>query len=156
MDTEAWYKEKLASVKDDFDFRFESVILDITETIREKLKEKKLTKTKLAERLGVTPAAVSKLLRGEFNFTIKKLMEIADAIELSLEVDLAPKKIEIKKSFQLVLAYSTLDSVFEDYGFEEDVSKSRTDHVLMREFKKPMQITAGSSFAKEEPETAVA
>ena len=99
MDTEAWYQNKLASIKDDFDFKFDSLVLDITETIRTKLKEKGIKQTKLAERLNVSSAAISKLLRGESNFTIKKLVEIAEAIELKLEINLVPdaKPIEVPK-----------------------------------------------------------
>lgn len=91
MDTEAWYQNKLASIEDDFDFKFDSLVLDITETIRTKLKEKGITQTKLADRLNVSSAAISKLLRGESNFTIKKLVELAEAIELKLEIKFVPE-----------------------------------------------------------------
>ena len=120
MDTEAWYKKKLASVKDDFDFKFESFILDITESIREMLKEKGITMTNLAGKLNVTPAAISKLLRGESNFTIKKLMEIAEAIDLKLEINLAPKEEQVERPIEETFHYLSLADVnISKFNFEK-------------------------------------
>jgi transcriptional regulator with XRE-family HTH domain len=80
MDTEKWFNEKLATLKDDEDFRLEEVILNLTEQISVRMKEKGITRAKLAELLGVTPAAVTKLLNGNPNFTLKTLLKVADAL----------------------------------------------------------------------------
>jgi transcriptional regulator with XRE-family HTH domain len=91
MDTEKWFNDKLAALKDDADFRLETIILDLTEQISERMREKRMTRAKLAEVLGVTPAAVTKLLNGNPNFTLKTLLKVADVLGLEFTVSLGAK-----------------------------------------------------------------
>jgi len=92
MDTEKWFNDKLAALKDDKDFRLETIILDLTEQISERMKEKGMTRAKLADVLGVTPAAVTKLLNGNPNFTLKTLLKMADVLELEFNVFFGDQK----------------------------------------------------------------
>lgn len=92
MDTEKWFNEKLAALEGDADFRLEEVILDLTEQISARMKEKGMTRAKLAELLGVTPAAVTKLLNGNPNFTLKTLLKVADALDLKFNVSFGTVK----------------------------------------------------------------
>ena len=87
MGAQSWFKKKLDSVKDEFDFRLESLILDITEKISMRLKQKGMNRVKLAEALNVSPPAVTKILNGTSNFTLKTLLSLADALDFSLKVD---------------------------------------------------------------------
>lgn len=91
MDTEKWFNDKLSALKDDADFRLETIILDLTEQISARMKEKGMTRAKLAEVLGVTPAAITKLLNGNPNFTLKTLLKVADALGLEFAVSLCAK-----------------------------------------------------------------
>ena len=93
MDTEKWFNDKLSALKDDADFRLETIILDLTEQISERMKEKGMTRAKLAEVLGVTPAAVTKLLNGNPNFTLKTLLKVADALELEFNASFGTQNI---------------------------------------------------------------
>ena len=102
MDTGKWFNDKLAALKDDADFRLETIILDLTEQISARMKEKGMTRAKLAAVLGVTPAAVTKLLNGNPNFTLKTLLKVADALGLEFTVSLGAKMPVIKP----VLIYS--------------------------------------------------
>jgi transcriptional regulator with XRE-family HTH domain len=97
MDTEKWFNEKLAAMEDDIDFRLEGVILDLTEQISVRMKEKGMTRAKLAGLLGVTPAAITKLLNGNSNFTLKTLLKVADALDLKFNVSFSTVK-SISKS----------------------------------------------------------
>jgi transcriptional regulator with XRE-family HTH domain len=92
MDTEKWFNEKLAALEDDTDFRLEEVILDLTEQISVRIKEKGMTRAKLAGLLGVTPAAVTKLLNGNPNFTLKTLLKVADALDLKFNASFSTVK----------------------------------------------------------------
>lgn len=89
-----WIKEKLELYKDDFEFRFESLILDITENISEKMLKKNITRTKLAEKLNVSRPAVTKILNGNSNFTLKTLLSLSDALSLDLKVEFKEKEIK--------------------------------------------------------------
>lgn len=49
--------------------------------IRKLLRQKGLSQADLAERLGVTPAQVSKLLSGKVNFELKTIVKIQNVLE---------------------------------------------------------------------------
>jgi len=85
--------EKIGSYKDDFDFRLESFIFYLTETISKKMKEKSINRSKLAELLGVSPPAVTKILNGNSNFTLKTLLSLADCLDLNLKIDFQEKEV---------------------------------------------------------------
>ncbi len=82
-----WFKEKLNEFQNDFDFRLEKLILDVTEKISKRIKQKKLSRVKFAEKLKVSPPAVTKILDGNSNFTLRTLLSLADALELNLKID---------------------------------------------------------------------
>ena len=86
MKSKTWLETKLEQFEDDFDFRMESIIMDITENICEKLEKKNITRAKFADILGVSPPAVTKILNGNSNFTLKTLLSIADALGLNLAI----------------------------------------------------------------------
>jgi transcriptional regulator with XRE-family HTH domain len=92
MKTKNWFKSKLQSFKDDFEFRLETLILDLTEKICTRMDQKKISRTKLARLLEVTPAAVTKILNGNSNFTLKTLLSIADALESEIKIDFEEKQ----------------------------------------------------------------
>lgn len=69
----------------------EVAIGDFTEEICRLLAEKPTTRAELARRLGTTPAYVTKVLRGNANFTLASMAKIALALESQVRVHLAPK-----------------------------------------------------------------
>jgi transcriptional regulator with XRE-family HTH domain len=85
--TEKWFGELLESYKNDFDFRLEALVFELTEQISKKLKDNKMSRKKLAEKLNVSPAAVSKILNGNPNFTIRTLLAMADALKTELSIE---------------------------------------------------------------------
>ncbi len=86
-----WGKE-YNNVKDTFEFKLERLSLDITETIIEQMNRKQVTRKELAERLGVSKAAVSSLLNQGSNITIKRLVAISEALESDVSVGITPRK----------------------------------------------------------------
>jgi len=98
--TEKWFGDLLDSYKDDFEFRLETLVFELTEQISKKLKEEKITRKQFAEKLNVTPAAVSKILNGNPNFTLSTLLAMADALKMELSIELKGKEItspEVKR-----------------------------------------------------------
>ena len=73
------------------------------------LKDNNLTQSQLAIQLGVSKGYISQVMKGEFNYTLKKL------IELSLAVGKAP-----------VMVFKPLD-VFTPIGQKKDTSPSKQD-----------------------------
>lgn len=92
MNLEELIKQKIDSYKDDFDFRLEAFIFDLTERISKRMKDGNISRSKLAELLGISPPAVTKILNGNSNFTLKTLLSLADALDLELKVEFIEKK----------------------------------------------------------------
>jgi ribosome-binding protein aMBF1 (putative translation factor) len=83
--TERWFKEKLDSFREDPEFRLERIILDLTEEICVAMERKKISRAMLAEVLNVSPAYMTKCLRGSTNFTLKTLLAFGDALDLDFQ-----------------------------------------------------------------------
>jgi len=111
MNLEELLRKKIESYKDDFDFRLESFIFDLTERISKRMKERNISRSKLAELLGISPPAVTKILNGNSNFTLKTLLSLADALELDLKIDFKEKEvapsIDYKPSYAAAAAGAT-------------------------------------------------
>jgi len=91
MRIQDWFQVRLGDFREDFDYRLGSIILDLTERISERMRAKGISRSALADKLGVTPAAVTKILRGNSNFTLKTLLSLADALDYSLTVGFEEK-----------------------------------------------------------------
>lgn len=98
MDTKTWFRKKLDLFKDDFDFRLEKIILNITEKISERMIQKKLNRSSFARVLNVSPPAVTKIFNGTDNFSLRRLLAMADALDLDLQINLVEKEAKIVKS----------------------------------------------------------
>lgn len=61
--------------------RQEKFILAVTDAIRDALDAKKITKSELADKLGVSRSHVTQLLSGGRNMTLRTLSDIAHACE---------------------------------------------------------------------------
>jgi transcriptional regulator with XRE-family HTH domain len=92
MDAQKWYKHLVNKIKDTLEYRFESVILDITEDICRIMKEKNISRSKLAEKLNISRPAVTRMLGGNPNFTLKRLLAVADALDLELVAGFKERK----------------------------------------------------------------
>jgi transcriptional regulator with XRE-family HTH domain len=88
MQALGWFKEEWERAKDTFDYKLESLELEVTERILEIMEEKGISRSELAERLGVSKAAISKLLNNGSNMTLKRLLTIAEALDHEVRVDL--------------------------------------------------------------------
>jgi plasmid maintenance system antidote protein VapI len=73
-------------------FAEELAILGFTEEVLRRMEEIGVTRTGLAANLGVDPAAVTKLLGGENNFTLRTMVRIARALRSRLRFSLTPTK----------------------------------------------------------------
>lgn len=92
MKLNRWIKEKIELYKNDFEFRFETLILGLTENICKRMKQKNINRTELADLLNVSPPAVTKILNGNSNFTLKTLLLLSDALGQELEINFRDKE----------------------------------------------------------------
>jgi transcriptional regulator with XRE-family HTH domain len=98
MKEKTWLEKMLDSVKDSFEFRLEKIILDLTEQICKRMQDREITRTQLARDLNVSPAAVTKILNGNSNFTLRTLLSLGDALNLDLGIEFRPKEISAQGS----------------------------------------------------------
>lgn len=64
----------------------EHVVLDFTSSVEALMREQDVTRSELARRIGSSPAYVTKVLRGDANFTVKSMVLIARALNARLRV----------------------------------------------------------------------
>lgn len=68
----------------------ERLILEVTESIATVMEEHGISRAELAKRLGKTPAFVTKLLRGDNNFTLRTLSDVFFAMDYGARLTLGP------------------------------------------------------------------
>ncbi len=74
----------------------ERAVLDFTEEIYGRMEALGLRKSQLAERLGTSPAYVTKILGGDANFTLKTMVRLARALDASVHVHVAPDACRVR------------------------------------------------------------
>lgn len=134
MNTAEWFKDKLESFKGDFEFRLEKLILRLTDRLSERMKQKKINRTNLAALLQVSRPAVTKILDGNSNFTLRKLLSLSDALDLELEIDFKEK--DVVES--AVPAHKSYPRALEAYEKERDyasilITSGSTETTLINE-----------------------
>lgn len=74
------------------DFILEGLLLEVTERIWQVMQEQDVSRSELADRLGVSRQYISNFLNTPSNTTLKTIVEMAQALDLEVEVTLKPKK----------------------------------------------------------------
>ncbi len=70
----------------------EKIKLDFALAIHRFMERSGLTKTQLAERIGVSQPYITKALRGDANLTIETMVKLARAVGAELQIDLKCRK----------------------------------------------------------------
>jgi len=86
MDDNNLYQDLMEEFKDDLDFKVEYKILELTEDICKIMEEKKLNRAGLASIMKTSNAAITKMLNGSTNFTLKRLLKIAISLDKDLDI----------------------------------------------------------------------
>lgn len=80
----------------------EGVLISLNEQIVKLMEEKKVSRVQLAKRLNCSPAYITKLLNGNENLTIKKITQIACALETGIEITLTGKNKQKQNHYMIV------------------------------------------------------
>ena len=62
------------------EYWFEQAQNELYRQVTEFMKQEGINQTQLAEKLGVSKGYISQIMKGEFNYTLKKLIELSMAI----------------------------------------------------------------------------
>ena len=78
--------------KKDITYLTERAVLDFTEYVVQCMKTAGISRTELARRIKTSPAYITKILRGNTNFTLESMVRIAKALDCDLQMHLATTK----------------------------------------------------------------
>jgi len=118
------------NLKDSPGFMAESNKIDFAYEIEKAISAKGISQSKFAEIVGVSPAYISKVLRGDANLTIETMTKLADAIGKCLHLYLANKNatVEFVESFADIEAVITAVPVGNIYVSTEQLNEWNEDN----------------------------
>ena len=79
------FSDSFEDVKKTPEYLLEGKIWDITYNINALMKERGISRAELARRIGVSRASVSRMLNGSTNYTLRKLSEVALALDADMD-----------------------------------------------------------------------
>lgn len=108
MEPKERFKKLLDKYRKDPEYILEGIILRVSEKIAGIMEDRHMARGQLAEKLGCSPAYVTKLLRGSENLTLRKLFEVSNALDAELGITLSSRAAG-SSSQDLESRYSTRD-----------------------------------------------
>lgn len=90
METNRSFRQLFEEARQHDDYWTEGLIIEFTEELARWMKEKKVSRSELAVRIGHSPAYVTKVLRGNANFTAATMAKLAKAVGAEVRIHLAP------------------------------------------------------------------
>jgi transcriptional regulator with XRE-family HTH domain len=85
------FKELIDEAKDRDTYWTASMILDFTEGLHKIMEANGVTRSDLARRLRVSPAYITKVLRGNVNFTVDSMVRLARAAGGEVSIHITPR-----------------------------------------------------------------
>jgi transcriptional regulator with XRE-family HTH domain len=97
------FKELFDEARKSDDYWIARAKLDITENIYQLMEAKGMKKADLAKKIGKTPAYITKVFRGNANFTLETMVRLARALggNLTIGVKKEEKKIPFQEIFRI-------------------------------------------------------
>jgi len=102
MNSQTWLEEIGQEYRHDVDFISEVLVLDLNEQIVDRMTARGLRRSDLAQRMGVSKAYITKVLRGNTNLTLRTLVALClatDAIP-TVQLRVHPENLELIDSFR--------------------------------------------------------
>jgi transcriptional regulator with XRE-family HTH domain len=83
-------KAKAEAARQSPAYHAEGASIRFTEALINRMKTCGITRTALAEKIGTSPAYITKILRGDTNFTLDSMARIAHALDCEMSLELRP------------------------------------------------------------------
>ncbi len=125
-------------LKQIIEYKVESISFDISIQIFNRMKELELTKKEFAEKLGVSKAYITQLLRGKNNITLETLVKASDALGLSVVISLQPSERTVTETVCLDvdrMATTTFQDFLVPQVHATEVRANATKTTFVRELK---------------------
>lgn len=128
MDPKKWFEEKLTKFENDPAFIADGVLLKVANDIYQALEQQNLNQKDLANRLGCSNAYISKLLDGSQNLTLKKMVEIALALNCEFEIQIRPKRSYLRRTISYVAKETSEE--YQPIKIDKDQKRSDSNFTL--------------------------
>lgn len=83
-------KAKADQARTSHAYHAEGASIRFTEAVIARMESCGITRTDLAEKIGTSPAYITKILRGDTNFTLDSMVKIAQALDCEIDFELRP------------------------------------------------------------------
>jgi transcriptional regulator with XRE-family HTH domain len=80
----------LKAARETHEYRAEGASIEFTNAMLTRMRQVGISRSKLAAKIGVNPAYISKILRGDTNFSLETMVKIATALESDFRCHLQP------------------------------------------------------------------
>jgi transcriptional regulator with XRE-family HTH domain len=80
----------LKAARETHEYRAEGASIEFTNAMLTRMRQLDVSRSELAARIGVNPAYISKILRGDTNFSLETMVKIANALESDFRCHLQP------------------------------------------------------------------
>ena len=90
------FKGMFNRARDSHTYHVEAAVLEFTEELVERMEQKGISRSELARRIDSSPAYITKILRGNSNFTLDSMVKIARALDCTYRSHLEPAGCESK------------------------------------------------------------
>jgi len=91
-----------AEVENDDTFWTEKNILDFTTKLFNLMEHRNISKKEWAERLGTSQAYITKIFRGNANFTMASMTKFVQSLDAKLEIQVVPKEEHVTQWFKVL------------------------------------------------------
>jgi transcriptional regulator with XRE-family HTH domain len=93
------FADLLRTYEQDWEFVLETSLLNIAEQIAREMEARRITKAELANRMGVSRAYITQLLRGDTNISIGTLFKVTASLNLQPTIQLKRRDVFISANF---------------------------------------------------------
>ncbi len=127
------FSELLKEARRELDYYVTGAIIDFTESVARKMKALGINRTELAERIDSSPQYITKILRGNANFTIQSMAKLARALDCDLQVRLADQHRHEWQSTDEALIEDTIVHIHYDSRMSFRTAVSAGDFIVPTE-----------------------
>jgi transcriptional regulator with XRE-family HTH domain len=90
------YEKLLEDIETSIEYWSQTAILDFTEELSRLMEEEDVSRAELARRIGKSAPYVTKVLRGNVNFTLATMTRLARALGAVVRIHLSPEGVMVK------------------------------------------------------------
>ena len=87
------FAELMRQVHDSPTFKIEGLKVEIAEQIYLAMERNKISNSELARRMGKSRAYITKILRGNVNFTLETLVAISNALQMDIKFEFTARPV---------------------------------------------------------------